>query len=74
MKWIDVDNLKSPLAKARDEYLASVRGIECCDPATLGAGENQRQYLSNRIEAAFIAGWDAKPCCLAGTKRRARSV
>jgi len=45
---------KSPLAKARDKWLASEDGKECCHGTTTG------QYLLNRLERAFIAGWDAR--------------
>jgi hypothetical protein len=38
------------LAKARDEWLASDEGKSCCDGWTGG------QYLSNRLQLAFIAG------------------
>jgi hypothetical protein len=52
-------DLRSQLAIARDEYLASSDGEAACDPATLGPLPNARQYLTNRIAAAFIAGHDA---------------
>ena len=44
---------KSKLAKARDKWLQSDDGKEC------SIGEANGQYLHNRIERAFIAGWDA---------------
>ena len=52
-KRIAID-LRNPLAKARDEWLESQDGKDCCD------GEARGQYLRNRLEAAFIAGWTAK--------------
>lgn len=45
--------MKSELAKARDKWLQSDDGKECCH--AMGQG----QYPRNRIEKAFIAGWDA---------------
>lgn len=45
--------MKSELAKARDRWLESEDGKECCRAMAQG------QYLRNRIERAFIAGWDA---------------
>ena len=45
--------MKSELAKARDRWLQSEEGEEC------STGETRGQYLRNRIERAFIAGWDA---------------
>lgn len=44
---------RSPLAVARDEWLASEEGRTCCDGTAHG------QYLENRLVMAFIAGWDA---------------
>ncbi len=52
-------DFRSPLAKARDKYLQSKQGKSACDPATLGARADQRQYLENRITLAFLAGADA---------------
>lgn len=45
--------MKSGLAKVRDEWLKSKEGKECCEGTTKG------QYLQNRLERAFIAGWEA---------------
>lgn len=45
--------MKSDLAKARDKWLKSKVGKGCCRGTTTG------QYLQNRLERAFIAGWDA---------------
>lgn len=42
------------LAKARDKWFASKEGEKCCEGMTSG------QYLQNRLESAFIAGWDAR--------------
>ncbi len=47
---------RSPLAKMRDEYLASADN----DPSTLGADPMAaKHYLRNRLELAFLAGVDA---------------
>ena len=53
-------DLRSPLAKARDKWLESERGKECINPVGIGVLECNRMYLRNRIESAFIAGWNAK--------------
>ncbi len=45
--------MKSELAKARDRWLESKDGAKCCEGKTHGI------YLKNRLERAFIAGWDA---------------
>jgi hypothetical protein len=56
---------RHPLAKARDEYLESERGRAGCDLASLLSNERaddlyaRQHYLRNRIESAFIAGWNA---------------
>lgn len=42
--------MKSELAKARDKWLMSEDGRECCKGKTSG------QYLQNRLERAFLAG------------------
>lgn len=41
------------LAKARDKWLESEEGKRCCE------GRTEGQYLRNRLELAFIAGWEA---------------
>jgi len=45
--------MKSPLAKAIDKYLSSDKARKSLEGVTQG------KYLRNRIELAFIAGWDA---------------
>jgi len=51
---------KHPAAIARDEYFAGDKGKQACDPLTLkGCQADQRQYLENRLEAAFQAGYHA---------------
>lgn len=51
-------DLRSPLAHARDAWLASDVGRRCAEGGTYG------QYLRNRLEAAFVAGWLAKEAVL----------
>ena len=46
-------DLRSSLARARDEWFESPEGKNCCIGASSG------QYLRNRLERAFLAGWDA---------------
>lgn len=48
---------RHPLAKARDEYLDSPAGKSACDLGSLPA--TNPIYLRNRIESAFISGWNA---------------
>jgi len=43
---------KSNLARARDEWLASDEGVRCC------RGSTQGRFLKNRIELAFVSGWN----------------
>lgn len=43
-------DLRNKLAKARDKWIDSEEGIECCKGKTNG------QFLKNRLECAFLAG------------------
>lgn len=52
--------MKSKLAKARDRWLQSDEGEKC------STGQTHGQYLRNRIERAFIAGWEACEQALKG--------
>jgi hypothetical protein len=56
-------DLRNPLAKARDKFFESLQG----DALTVGMPGGQ--YLRNRLEAAFIAGWNA---CEIGPRPRKR--
>lgn len=49
----DGENDGRRLAKARDEFFASLSG-------SLLTGAPLGKYLRNRLEVAFIAGWDAR--------------
>ena len=49
-----VTDMRSPLAKARDDWMLSDEGER------LSLGNVDGQYLRNRLEAAFIAGWNAR--------------
>lgn len=51
-------DMRSPLAKARDQWLESADGEKCADPLTLKTSADQRQYLENRLVQAFLAGAD----------------
>ena len=53
---LPTDDRRSPLARARDEFLLSDDGKRLCDPIGLKAPAESRQYLTNRIEKAFLAG------------------
>lgn len=46
-------DLRSPLAKACDEWL------ESDDAKTLAEGQTEGVYLRNRLQHAFLAGWNA---------------
>ena len=46
----DCSDLRSPLAKARDEFINGPRG----KPLTHGTASGQ--YLRNRVESAWLAG------------------
>lgn len=48
-------DLRSPLAKARDEWLASEEGEKLTHPGIL-RDRSLRHYLENRIALAFLAG------------------
>lgn len=52
-------DLRSPLAKARDKFLDSEEGVRAADPISLKAPTEMRQYLRNRLENAFVRGWEA---------------
>jgi hypothetical protein len=47
---INTYDLRSPEAKARDEWLLSNEGLRCC------VGVPQGQYLVQRLVVAFQAG------------------
>jgi hypothetical protein len=58
---------RHPLAIARDEFLESEEGKRMCDLSTIFGGPTNapnagdiHRYFRNRIEAAFIAGWNAR--------------
>lgn len=50
---------RSPLAKARDAFLDSEAGRDLCDTRNLPATAYS-QYIRNRLEQAFVAGWEAR--------------
>lgn len=47
-------DMRSPLAKARYKWFESYEGRRC-----LTSGMAWGPYLKNRLELAFIAGWEA---------------
>ena len=49
--------MRSPLAKARDNWLSSAEGVSCADPSILRHREHG-VYLTNRLVEAFLAGAD----------------
>lgn len=52
-------DIRSPLAKARDKFMQSEKGVRLADIHSLKAPAEMAQYLRNRIESAFLAGVDA---------------
>lgn len=48
-------DFRTPIAKARDEWLESEEGIRCCGSGLLRNAGDAR-YLQNRLELAFRAG------------------
>ena len=53
-------DLRNPVAKARDNFMLSAEGKRLCEPEGLYVPSRMKRYLCNRIESAFIAGWNAK--------------
>ena len=49
----DANDMRSYAAKERDKWLESPEGLES------QAGTTQGQYLTNRLQRAFIAGYEA---------------
>lgn len=47
-------DLRSPLAKARDDWFESEAGQKASDASTLP--QNAHPFLRNRLELAFLAG------------------
>jgi hypothetical protein len=44
-------DLRSPIAKSRDAYFETFKGKKACE------GSAEGQYLRNRLEAAYLAGY-----------------
>lgn len=55
-------DMRNALAKARDEFFKTEEGVTLCQGTTSG------DYLRNRLETAFIAGWDL--CVVAQSKHK----
>lgn len=56
-------NHRSPLAKARDEWMESDDGQKCLGPEILSRPADS-QFLRNRLVRAFIAGAEAQATIL----------
>ena len=54
---LEGNDLRNPLAKARDQFVADNPSM--FDADTLGRNAADF-YLRNRLESAFIAGWHAR--------------
>lgn len=50
------EDLRAPIAKARDRWLDSAEGLRCLEDSILTFGA--RPYLRNRLQQAFEAGWN----------------
>jgi hypothetical protein len=50
--------MKNKIASARDAWMKTEYN-GCCNPTTLNGLSDQRKFLTNRLERAFIAGWEA---------------
>jgi ABC-type uncharacterized transport system auxiliary subunit len=55
MKTKTVTDFRSPLAKARDQWMQSKEGLSVLEPSILKSSDVS-QFLANRIEIAFLAG------------------
>lgn len=53
-------DLRNDLAKARDAWFESDEGIRAADSESLRLGSHVELFLRNRLERAFVAGWNAK--------------
>ena len=60
MKKNKTKDLRSPIAKARDEWKATAEFKSAADPLSLGATAALKPYLENRLERAFLAGAQAQ--------------
>ena len=54
-----IADFRNPIAKACDNFMLSQKGKHLCDALGISAPARMPLYLRNRIEAAFIAGWNA---------------
>lgn len=52
-------DLRNDLAKARDAWFESAEGQRLSSGEGIGVYGDANYYLRNRLEAAFIAGWEA---------------
>lgn len=60
MKKTTTKDLRSPIARARDEWKASAEFKSNANPETLGAAAGMKYFLENRLELAFMAGANAQ--------------
>lgn len=57
-------DIRHPAARARDAWMQSIEGRRCVEGHATG------QYLRNRIELAFLAGWNARDAQNKSARRR----
>ena len=50
--------MKSPIAKARDEFLDSDVGKQLYEPRIINCCPGLKPYLKNRVERAYLQGWE----------------
>lgn len=53
------EDLRTPIAKARDNWLESAEGLHCLEDSILSYRE-LTHYLRNRLQLAFQAGWNTR--------------
>lgn len=53
-------DLRNDLAKARDAWFESAEGRQVADGRGIGVHADDEFYLRNRLELAFLAGWEAR--------------
>jgi hypothetical protein len=56
----DKPDRRSPLAKARDDWMESDDGKKCLETSILFKTSDRRYLLKYRLEMAFIAGANCK--------------
>jgi hypothetical protein len=61
--------VETPYARAWREFQDSPEGLRVLAGANLGIPLSQHKYFVNRLQAAFDAGWNARPAVSASTEQ-----